>query len=98
MGGVVQIPILLVKIVGEESMYILQENLMYQQSIYRVAIFSQMIGRRWKDEKENIDPHCPQGVVRYDCGWREDGRVQRNKNVLAEKIILSNKRQTQKAL
>ena len=30
MGGVVQIPILLVKIVGEESMYILQENLMYQ--------------------------------------------------------------------
>lgn len=38
-------------------------------------IFSQQTGRRWKDEKENIDPHSQQAVVRYDCCWREDGGV-----------------------
>ena len=34
-----------------------------------------MTGRRWKDEKESIDSHRQQAMVRYDCGWRKEGIV-----------------------
>ena len=34
-----------------------------------------MTGRRWRDEKESIDLHRQQAMVRYDCGLRKEGIV-----------------------
>lgn len=47
-----------------------------------LRIFSQQTGRRWNDEKESVDPHSQQTMVRHDCGWRKDRGVSGDKTLL----------------